>query len=253
VSVAAIPTGFEAVTIARLDKARADWIGQSIREFVAKLDRSSGRDHERLVSLLINHELALRAADRAEAWDGAVSRRPSGKQELIESIASARAGLDEAVRSAGLADDLASARGYLGLSHEAGNRPPARIPEPIVPCRIRAFGRPSAMIGTAKGLAEPSAHRGLTFVGAARDGSLEVGADRSVILAAALAVAAILSTSLDGRRARLAAAVSLVVMLALSALAGGPVMLAGGLGLAAVALQSDRWTVVSEDQLRSGQ
>ena len=51
--------------MARLDMARADWLAQSIRESLAKLDRSSGRDHERLVSLLINHELALRAAERA--------------------------------------------------------------------------------------------------------------------------------------------------------------------------------------------
>ena len=59
VTVEGIPAGFEPASMARLEMARADAIAQSIRSFLGQLDRSSGRDHERLVSLLINHELAL--------------------------------------------------------------------------------------------------------------------------------------------------------------------------------------------------
>ena len=129
VSIEGIPAGFETVTIARLDQARADWLDRSIRELLAKLDRSSGRDHERLVALLINHELALRAAERAAGRDHAPTPRGRpGQRDPIGSIASVRAGIDEAVRAAGLTDDLAAARGYLGLSQDAGNRPPGRHP-----------------------------------------------------------------------------------------------------------------------------
>ena len=65
VTVAAVPAGFEPATMPQLEMARADWISQSIRGFLGQLDRSSGRDHKRLVSLLINHELALRRAGSA--------------------------------------------------------------------------------------------------------------------------------------------------------------------------------------------
>jgi hypothetical protein len=247
VSIGAIPAGFQPVTIARLDTARAEWLDRSIRELIAKLDRSSGRDHERLVSLLINHELALRAAERAGRRDEADSEGPARDREPVGSVAGARAGIDEAIRTAGLNDDLAAARSYLGLSQDAGNRPPAGIPEPIVPCRIRAFGRPSAMIGTVEGLDGPSAPPILTFAGSARDAARDDEGGRSLILAAAIAVAAIVATSLDGRRAPASAAFSLALTLAASALAGGPLMLAGGLGLATVArLRRGPWSVAGD-------
>lgn len=89
----AAPAGFERVAMASLDKARADWLGQSLRDSLAKFDRSSGRDHERLVGLLINHELALRAADRAAHRDDALLSQGSvGQRELFQSIE--RAGRD---------------------------------------------------------------------------------------------------------------------------------------------------------------
>jgi hypothetical protein len=138
-----------------------------------------------------------------------------------------------------------SARVYLGLTQAAGNRPAGGIPEPAVPCRIRTFGRPTAMTGTIPGLNEQSsAGPSLTVVGAARHSLLEGEVDRQIILAAALAIAVIVATSLDGHRARVAAAISLALILAASAVAGGPVMLASGLCLAAVALRSGQWPVV---------
>ena len=45
--------GLEPTTMARVEMARADWLAaRSIADLVAKIDRSSGRDHEKLVSLL---------------------------------------------------------------------------------------------------------------------------------------------------------------------------------------------------------
>ncbi len=62
-----------------LEKARADGLEQSLREALARLDRSSGRDHERLVSLLINHELALRVVERAAHREDALRRARSDR------------------------------------------------------------------------------------------------------------------------------------------------------------------------------
>ncbi len=144
----------------------------------------------------------------------------------------------EAVRSAGLTDDLASALGYLGLGQAAANRPSGGIPEPIAPCRIRAFGRPAAMLGVVKGLDETSTRPVLKFAGRLQGGLHEGGAARSAIMVAALLGVAILATSLVGRRVATAAA--LLVTLAVAGLAGGPATLAGGLGLAALAWRNDR-------------
>ena len=66
--------GLEPAAMARLEMARADWFARSIGDFITKIDRSSGRDHERLVSLLINHEMALRSA--REALDGVTPGEP---------------------------------------------------------------------------------------------------------------------------------------------------------------------------------
>jgi hypothetical protein len=247
VSIGATSSGLEPVAMARLDQARADRLGSLTREALAHVDRSSGRDHERIVSLLISHGQALRAAERAANRAETASGGQAAERELAASIANARTGLDEAVRSAGLTDDLTSARSYLGLSEDGGNRPPDGIPEPIVPCRIRAVGQPTALIGTLKGLDDVSARPSLTVAGTPQAPSLELGAERSAILAAALAVAAIVATSLGGRRAAVASAVSLLLTLAASAVAGGPAMLAGAVGLAALAGLRDQRTLVGPD------
>ncbi len=161
-------------------------------------------------------------------------------RELIDSIPTARGAVVEAVRLAGLTDDLTSAQGYLGLSEAAANRPVGGIPEPVAACRIPAFGRPAAMLGVIKGLDEPSSPSIIRFEGGAGDGSRGGEAGRPAIVAAALLIAVLLATSLGGGHAPVASAVSLVVMLAVAALTGGPAMLAGGLGLAAVAWRNDR-------------
>ena len=71
-------------------------------------------------------------------------------------------------------------------------------------------------------------------------GRVEGEAGRPAIVAVALLIAVLLATSLGGGHAPAAAAVSLVVMLAVAAFTGGLAMLAGGLGLVAVAWRTDR-------------
>ena len=127
VAVAGLPAGFEPATMARLEMARADGISQSIRSFLGQLDRSSGRDHKRLVSLLINHELALRGAVRSARWreSGRVrTPRRSGPRE----VPSARTALADAVTSAGLRDDQAAAQSYLGESAAGAESSRGRYP-----------------------------------------------------------------------------------------------------------------------------
>jgi hypothetical protein len=234
VGVEGIPSGFERVPMANLDQARADWLGQSLRDSLAKVDRSSGRDHERLVALLINHELAMRAADRAARREEVPAQGSGARRESLDSVAAGRTSVIEAVQSAGLTDDLNSARDYLGLPQDEGRRPPGGIPEPVAPCRIRAFGRPTAMIGVNRGVSEPSAGALLVLDGRAADWYIEDGSARPVILAVVVVIAAILATSFGGRFALPAAAISLLMLLAIAALVGGPSMLAGGLGLALI-------------------
>ena len=68
-------SGLEITGMARLEMARSDWLARCVGDLVAKIDRSSGRDHEKLVSLLINHEMALRSAHRSiQALDPAPTK-----------------------------------------------------------------------------------------------------------------------------------------------------------------------------------
>ena len=184
--------------------------------------------------MLIDHELALRAAGRAASRDRSPSSEPGDGNELVEAIQATRSGLAGAVRSAGLTDDLVAAEAYLGLGPNPTNRRAGGVPEPVVPCRVRDFGRPVSAIGTVPGL-DPRADRtGLTFVGSARRGPDRLDLDRALLLAAALAVGVIAATAMDGRRKAAAAAVALMPLLAASAWVGGPWMLGGGLLAAAI-------------------
>jgi hypothetical protein len=237
VTVAEIPAGFEPATMPRLEMARADWVSQSILSFLGQLDRSSGRDHKRLVALLINHELALRRALRSARWRES-GRARSPVDPDLERIPSARSALASAVSSAGLLDDQAAAQGYLGESAAGASRPPAGIPEPTALGRIRAFGKPTAMIGITKGTDDRSPPTALTLESHRVGLSLDPSIDRSAMTALLLAAAAIAATLCAGYRTICAAAMAIV--LAVAALTGGPTLLAGGLGLAAIGWRQGR-------------
>ncbi len=240
VAIAEIPAGFETATMPRLEMDRADWILQSIVRFLGQLDRSSGRDHKRLVGLLINHELTLRIALRSARWRESGQAQSSADPDL-ERIPSARIALADAVTSAGLVDDLTAAQSYLGESAVVDGRPPAGIPEPTALTRIRAFGKPTAMIGITKGTDDQSPPAVLILESHRVGLSLDLSSlDRTAIAALLLAAAAIAATLCAGYRTACAAAMA--IALGVAAMTGGPTLLAGGLGLAAVGWSQGRAT-----------
>jgi hypothetical protein len=232
VSVEGIPAGFEPASMARIELARADGIAQSIGSFLRQLDRSSGRDHERLVSLLIGHELALRSAERGTLWNES-GRTQSPDDSARERIAKARGTVNDAVSSAGLRDDLASALGYLGESKGGLDRPTAGIPEPIALGRIRTFGQPTGMLGTAKGIDDASPPAALTLQDASPGLPPNQTDDGLPMVVLLLPGAALAATLASGYRS--AGAGAMAIVLGAAAYIGGPTLLAGGLGLAAFA------------------
>ncbi len=246
-TVEGIPAGFEPASMVGLEMARADAIAQSIRSFLGQLDRSSGRDHERLVSLLINHELAVRSAERGSRWsEWGRTRTPD--DAALERIPKARSAVDEAVSSAGLPDDRASARGYLGESAAGSSRPSAGIPEPIALGRIRAFGQPTAMMGIAKGIDDPAPSPALKLQSIPPGLSPDQPADGLAIIVPLVLGAAIAATL--GSRYRTAAAGAMAMVLGAAAYAGGPALLAGGLSVAAMGWLKNRANGAQTDPTR---
>jgi hypothetical protein len=221
-------------TPARLELARADWLARSIGDFAKKIDRSSGRDHEKLVLLLINHEMALRNALRSAAWSDSGALRVEGDRATqgTQVIQSARRDLAETIRTAGLGDDFASAQSYLGRVAAGLTRAPALVPEPIAPERIRSLGRPFTLMGTITAVDESSPGNLLTFEARSWDEYWHKISDRPL-----LGLLLLLGTGLVAlawRQYAWLSALALVATLAFAGYTGGPIILAAGLALAAV-------------------
>jgi hypothetical protein len=233
--------GLEPAAMARLEMARADWFARSIGEFITKIDRSSGRDHERLVSLLINHEMALRSAERSARWSdsgGARTRNDRADQDY-RMIQSARGDRVETIRRAGLDDDLTSAQNYLGQSSANTTRPLVGAPEANEPARIRRFGRPSTLLGVIPGIDEPLSGSTLTFENQTWEQSWKSARNPAIITWSLLLGIALLTTAL--RHNSWINALALVMALGVVGSLGGPLILAGGLGIAAIGWKiSDR-------------
>jgi hypothetical protein len=227
--------GLEPTTMARLEMARADAISRAIRDFLPKLDRSSGRDHERLVSMLINHDQSLRAAERRVRFRESTRTGNDGGRSDRDSamISMARKTLAEAIESAGLGADLTAARSYLGQAPSRLSRPPVAIPEPGSVGRIRAFGRPTAFSGMMMGIDQPASRSSLILATRPRWLSPDEWPARSTIIIPLLLGAAIAASFLRG--SRLTGVAALATVLGVAGYAGGPMMLAGALGLAAMA------------------
>lgn len=259
VAVEGLPAGFEPATMARLALVRAERQARSIREIVARPDRASARVRDRLVGLLIQFELNLRAASRSARHDATAASPPAAAREILAKVAESRADVIQAVRSADLADLAASARAYLGPEQRdegsepesepepaaaGGARPRGAIAEPVPPCRIRGFGRPLALLGSVKGPDDPSAVRpALTLVvqrawWSPAAAAVSASGVRRLSMAVALIGAAILATALGSRRT--AGATALVLVLSVAGFSGGPVALAGGLGLVAASRRAAR-------------
>ena len=124
--------GLRRTSLARLEMARADWLLRSINEFVQRMDRSSNRDHQKLVTLLIAHEMRLRSAPRGESRAVDAGEVESGVPPETNPawIKAARASRVEAVRKAGLQRDLEVANRYLGDGASSPVRATPGVPEP---------------------------------------------------------------------------------------------------------------------------
>jgi hypothetical protein len=106
------------------------------------------------VSLLINHEMALRGALRnIQALDPARTKVENGRFDTdFATIRSARAARNESIVRAGLEEDLAAAQTYTGEGSRTLARPPSGVPEPSASDRIRFMGRPTTLIGLVPGV-----------------------------------------------------------------------------------------------------
>jgi hypothetical protein len=233
---------FERASMARLEMARADWMAHSINEFRTKLDRSSGRDHERLVSFLINFEMALRSAERSARWSEWEKNRTPMERAARDAgmVQSTRRAVAEALQTAGLAADLASAQSYLGQSTARRSRPFVAIPEASDPSRIRLFGHPTTLMGVMPGIDEPSPPIPLTLESRpGGDSPNRNPAPYQLTVVLAFLMGIILVRPMVGVYPA-ANYTALALALGLAGYAGGPTLLAGGLGLAVLARPKGR-------------
>ncbi len=232
--------GLEPASMARLEIARADWLSRSIGDLVGRFDRSSGRDHEKLVAMLINHEMALRGAQRSilSADTGITPGEINRLAREKDLILLARATRDEIIRRAALEDDLTAARVYWGENLATLARPLGPVFETTAPERSRTLGRPTALIGVIPGVNGSVSNASLTFQGGAwnefNSGVSQHWSDTLVLLIGLVIVVVAPIRGYGGRTVAAAGA------LALAGYTGGPLIFVGGLGLVAVGWRSVR-------------
>ncbi len=221
--VTALPIGLERVPIARFELTRADRLARSVADHLARIDRSSGRDHERLIALLINHELALRNIERSLSFGGVAAR--VGVDAKV--VAAARDDLVAIVKRAGFDDDLASSLRYLGRSETISSRPLVEVSEQGDTDRIRFFGVPTAFTGPLPGVDSQAEPIAIPLERTAADlwsdhAPAPLVTAVGMILSVVLGLAG-LAIPTDFRRA--ANLTALVVALSLAATVGGPLLL----------------------------
>lgn len=232
--------GLEAISAARFEMARADWLSRSIDDFVAKIDRSSGREHAKLISLLISHELALRTAERRNAHgDPARDKGTLDRAERnSEMIRRARAAPIELLRKAKLDDDLAAVQRYLGERAADPARPSPGVAEPNTVDRIRAFGGPTVLLGTVPGIDDPQESLTMTLAHTTWDRAGHSPDGRALI--AIILLIAVAFFGISRFRGFWINLVGLITALVLVGFTAGPIALAAGLGLAAAGWKKAR-------------
>ena len=138
-------TSLESVPRERLEIERVEWQGKRIADSLSKLDRSSLRDCEALISDLVQFELLSRDAERAALWN--LTTPPGYRdvhiQRLQERARLAGMGLGDAIRNAALDEFAESARIHLGLVADDPDSSTLEIPEPSTHVRLRRVGHPS--------------------------------------------------------------------------------------------------------------
>jgi hypothetical protein len=232
--------GLRPAGMARLEMARANWLAQSMSDHLSGFDRSSGRDHEKLVSLLISHEMALRAARRS--LQSANAARPDREREAlkheVELVQSARITRDETVARAGLENDLSAARIYLGEKPASLSQPLAAVSETNTPERIRSWGRPLGLVGEIPGVEGPALRLELTSSGQSFAAIRQRLPDQSVVTSVLVLVLLLVTLASPGswRWRNLPA---LIAAVAIAGYSGGPLVLVGAVGLATLARKAN--------------
>jgi hypothetical protein len=220
--------------------ARADWLSRSIDDLLPKMDRGSNRDHQKLVTMLIGHEIHLKSVERIEAAELRLATSANDRRASSAAwLQGARSARTAAVSKAGFAQDLAISSGYFGDQEPKLAGPGVGVAEPIAPERVRAFGRPTSFLGVLPGID-----------GAARNPSFSLESTRwpdnrdaspkeiSIGVFALLAAALFSGLFRQGIRAT---SFALTIAIALAGFVGGPVPFVGAFVLAALGWTGSRF------------
>jgi hypothetical protein len=216
----------------RLEVARLEWQGRRITDALGKLDRSSQRECEALVSSLVQFELLKRDAERTAHWSQTSPHpyRDLRVARLEERVAIASRALSDALRNAALEEFAESARIHVGLVADDPTSSTLDIPEPNTNVRISRIGRPRFFQGES---ALKDRAPALTWTKVAERGLLDRPLDWALVLlgiiASTLAVAFAVTIA---EPARWIGPPTLALALVGLAVAAGPLALAGGMGMA---------------------
>jgi hypothetical protein len=219
--------------------ARADWLARSIDDFLPRIDRGSNRDHQKLVTMLIGHEMHLKSAQRSEETGLPAARADNERDAQAPGwLQAARGARSDAVRKAGLTHDLAIANRYLGDRASSSVRPAVGVPEPIAPERVRHFGRPISFLGILSGIDESPGTLSLSLVTTPWWEGLAWPAGETILLGLVLLMIALLITF--SRRGIAGPYLALFMVLGLAGYMGGPLILTGATVLAAAGWRKSR-------------
>ena len=171
------------------------------------------------------------------------ARRELGKTSLrfehvLDQIRAARAARDETIRRAGLDEDLSSARIYLGELPAKLIRPMGGVPEPSEPDRIRLVGQPASLVGVVPGMGDKSSVPSLILQQGRLGFRENVAAGPKPRSGSLSSPCYSWSSPRWGRRNWPNSLALDRGVLGLAGYTGGPVILAGGVGLAAGGLAS---------------
>lgn len=225
--------GLELTVPDRMELERADRIARQITEFIARIDRSSGRDRERATSLLIAHEMSLRSAERSLRWSARVddrTRKERAERDL-EVIGSTRKALLETLRAAAMDDEIDAARNYFGLATKSSAGTLVAVPEPAGTDRLRNLGRPSFLIGLSSGLNEQPTKINGSFEHASSTENETPARARSTLMLGLLMALGL--TAVARRRPATSSFLILIGFLGMLGFVGGPAAAAAGLALTA--------------------